>query len=135
MSRLSAAAVDEFSALIDACNRCFYNRDIAALKRLYVADGDVRYFESHAGCDSLTLTDHLGKVEACFRSGAVEPLPVQDLAAHQAGDGACVSLVLRYRSRPRPGVRTALYLDRERGAWRTRHAHHSFDPNQAEPTT
>jgi SnoaL-like protein len=48
-----------------------------------------------------------------------------------ADDGAAVmTLIMRYSSAPRPGVRSTFVLQREDREWRIRHVHFSFDPNQ-----
>jgi hypothetical protein len=136
MRRLAEDEAAPFRALLDAYNRCFLDRDLAALRALYVRDGEVVYFDNHAGCDSTSLDKHLEKVGAFFahgkatESGGVEPLLSEGFTVF-AGDAAAVmTVVLRYTSAPKPGVRSTFVLEPEAGDWRIRHLHFSFDPGE-----
>jgi hypothetical protein len=136
MKRLSDREAAPFRALLEAYNRCFYDRDLRALSALYASDGDLPYFDNHPGCDSMALGDHLEKVGAFFArgrltdSGDVEPLLVEKLSVFADVASAVMTVTLRYASKPRPGVRSTFVLQREDAGWRIRHIHFSFDPNE-----
>jgi hypothetical protein len=136
MKRLGEKEATPFRALLEAYNRCFYDRDLAALGALYASDGELPYFDNHPGCDSTMLRAHLEKVGAFFargkltESGAVEPLLVERLTVFADVASAVMTVTLRYASRPKPGVRSSFVLQREDAGWRIRHVHFSFDPNE-----
>ena len=58
--------IQEFEELLARYNRAFYERDLAALRALYVPDVEVPYFDNHADRDSTDLKTHLEKVERFF---------------------------------------------------------------------
>lgn len=139
MKRLPDAEAAPFRALLDAYNRCFYDRDLPGLRALYAGDGDVIYFDNHAGCDSSGLAHHLEQVGAFFasgkqtESGGIEPLLDEGLAVFASESAAVMTVMLRYASAPRPGVRATFVLQREDNSWRIRHIHFSFDPGEQRP--
>ena len=45
--------IREFEELLARYNRAFYERDLAALRALYVPDVEVPYFDNHADCDAV----------------------------------------------------------------------------------
>jgi hypothetical protein len=136
MKRLGEKEAAPFRALLEAYNRCFYDRDLAALGALYASDGELPYFDNHPGCDSTTLRAHLEKVGAFFargkptESGGVEPLLIEKLTVFADVASAVMTVTLPYASRPKPGVRSTFVLQREDAGWRIRHVHFSFDPNE-----
>lgn len=139
MKRLSGKQAAPFRAFLDAYNRCFYDRDLQSLRALYASDGDLLYFDNHPGCDSPTLDHHLRQVGAFFargkrtESGVIEPLLVEGLTVFASETAATMTVMLRYASAPRSGVRATFVLQREDNSWRIRHIHFSFDPNEERP--
>jgi hypothetical protein len=137
--RLSDAETAPFRTLLDAYNRCFYDRDLLGLRALYAADGDLIYFDNHAGCDSAGLAHHLEQVRRFFangkqsESGGIEQLLDEGLAVFAADAAAVMTVILRYASAPRPSVRATFVVLREDNAWRIRHIHFSFDPGEQRP--
>lgn len=136
MRRVGGEAAAPFRALLEAYNRCFLDRDLEGLRALYASDGDIVYFDNHPACDSAGPADHLAKVGAFFahgkstESGTVEPLIVEDFAAFAGEAAAVITAITRYAGFPVPGVRDTFVLQAENGAWRIRHIHFSFDPNE-----
>ena len=65
--------IQEFEELLARYNRAFYDRDLAALRALYVPDVGVPYFDNHADCDSTDLETHLEKVATFFETGDIVP--------------------------------------------------------------
>ncbi len=119
-----------FKALLDAYHQCFYAQDIDALRRLYVADGAIIYFDNHAGCDSLTLENHLQKVSHFFETGNIVRLDYEDMTVHEYTDSAVLVTTVRYSNQPKPGVRTSFFLEKQQDEWKIRHIHYSTDPNE-----
>ena len=122
--------IQEFEELLARYNRAFYDRDLAALRALYVPDVEVPYFDNHADCDSTDLETHLEKVATFFETGDIVPLSVENIRAFVHGDAACVVATVRYSAEPVPGVRASFFLERHATAWRIRHIHFSQDPNE-----
>ena len=121
--------IQEFEELLARYNRAFYDRDVAALRALYVPVR-VPYFDNHADCDSTDLETHLEKVATFFETGDIVPLLVENVRAFVHGDAACVVATVRYSAEPVPGVRASFFLERHVTAWRIRHIHFSQDPNE-----
>lgn len=133
--QLQGEHLKEFQSLVEQYNQCFYDKNVVALRQMYVADGNVRFFDNHPDHDSSALKDHLDEVAVFFQAaGDIQELIIEDLTAYQVGDGACVVLMLRYSGQPRPGVRTTMFLEKEAGTWKIRHMHHSFDPSETAQT-
>ena len=122
--------MQEFEELLERYNRAFHDRDLAALRALYVPDVEVPYFDNHAGCDSTDLETHLEKVATFLETGNLMPLLVENVRAFVHGDAACVVATIRYSAEPMPGVRASFFLERHATAWRIRHIHFSQDPNE-----
>ena len=122
--------IQEFEELLARYNRAFYERDLAALRALYVPDVEVPYFDNHADRDSTDLKTHLEKVERFFETGDIVPLLVENVRAFVHGDAACVVATVCYPAEPVPGVRASFFLERHVTAWRIRHIHFSQDPNE-----
>ncbi len=120
----------EFEELLARYNQCFYERNIEALRALYVPDNKVVYFDNHADCDSTNLETHLEQVTNFFQAGPVVPLVSENLRVFPQGDAACMVVKLRYKNKPTPGVRASFFLERHSGAWKIRHIHFSQDPNE-----
>ena len=122
--------IQEFEELLARYNRAFYDRDVAALRALYVPDVGVPYFDNHADCDSTDLETHLEKVATFFETGDIVPLLVDNVRAFVHGDAACVVATVRYSAEPVPGVRASFFLERHAAAWRIHHIHFSQNPNE-----
>ena len=122
--------VQEFEGLLARYNKAFHDRDLAALRALYVPDVEVPYFDNHAGCDSTDLETHLAKVATFLETGDLMPLLVENVRAFVHGDAACVVATFRYSAESVPGVRASFFLERHATAWRIRHIHFSQDPNE-----
>ena len=121
---------EEFEELLARYNRAFYDRDLAALRALYVPDMEVPYFDNHPDSDSIDLETHLEKVGTFFETGDIVPLLVENVRAFVHGDAACVVATVRYSAEPVAGVRASFFLERHVTAWRIRHIHFSQDPNE-----
>ena len=122
--------IQEFEELLARYNRALYDRDLAALRALYVPDVEVHYFDNHADCDSTDLGTPLERVATFFETGDIVPLLVENVRAFVHRDAACVVATVRYSAEPVPGVRASLFLERHVTAWRIPHIHFSQNPNE-----
>jgi quinol monooxygenase YgiN len=131
---ISSATLESALSFIHAYNDCFYQKDIDQLRALYVPENDVVFWDNHAKCDSTSLETHLEMVGRFFsegkltESGDVEPLVLEDLQVTCLNGTAILTVILRYQSKPTPGVRTTFVLVDVDGEWRAKHVHHSFEP-------
>ena len=126
--------VQEFEELLARYNRAFYDRDLVALRALYVPDVEVPYFDNHADGDSTDLETHLEKVGAFFETGDITRRCWSRTCEHSSmGMPRAWSPTVRYSAEPVPGVRASFFLERHATAWRIRHIHFSQDPNETSP--
>lgn len=123
-----------FKSLMDKYDESFYTRNIETFRSLHISDNGLVFFDNHANCDSMTYKSHEAKVINFFKSGEIENLIRENIRVFVTDNMACITAMLRYSSKPYPGVRTTYVLEREEGAWKLRHMHHSFDPNEATNT-
>lgn len=123
-------SVRPFIAFMDEYDQTFYERDIDKFRSQHISDNGFVFFDNHANCDSNNYQEHEAKVANFFKSGEIGKLIRENIRVFVGGDMACVTAMLRYSSKPLPGVRTTYVLERKSGAWKVRHMHHSFDPNE-----
>ncbi|KAI9134699.1 nuclear transport factor 2 family protein [Acaryochloris sp. CCMEE 5410] len=129
---MTLPTLEEFEQFLRQYNQCFYDRNLAALRNLYVDDGQITYFDNHAGCDATDLDHHLQQVSQFFATGTIVELVTEGMHVFQVGEAACVIAKVRYSNQPRPGVRSTFFLERDQHAWKIRHIHFSTDPNELE---
>ncbi|MGH1483286.1 MAG: nuclear transport factor 2 family protein [Geminicoccales bacterium] len=130
--------MDKASVLdfLESYNRCFYERDLKALREHYVDGSNFVFWDNHPNCDSTSLKDHLIKIERFFvngkdsESGDIEPLIVDNPRIVICKNTALLTAMLRYASRPEPGVRSTFFLVYDTGRWKAAHIHHSFAPSE-----
>ena len=117
--------------VFDAYNQCFMDRDLEALRKLYVDDGSFIYFDNHANCDSYTLEEHLAKVSEFFQTGSIVDLDTEVLGCIIQRESAMIAAKVRYkRENPGPGVRVSVFLELDGEKWKIRHLHYSANPNE-----
>lgn len=124
----SDPAAASLLALVGEYNRCFYDRDVAALRRMYVDDGDFTYFDNDPDCDTASLDDHLEQVAAFLRSGQVVTVDTEVLASAVHGEVGYVAALVRYADRGEAPVRMSLVARRDGGVWKVWHLHYSSTP-------
>ncbi|QUY42501.1 nuclear transport factor 2 family protein [Acaryochloris marina] len=122
--------LEEFEQFLQRYNQCFCDRNLAALRNLYVDDGKITYFDNHAGCDSTDLDHHLQQIHQFFLTGTIVELSIEGMHVFQTQDAACVIAKVRYSNQPQPGVRSTFFLERDQQDWKIRHIHFSTDPNE-----
>lgn len=130
MELMDEESARPFIAFLDEYDRTFYNRNLEGFRSLHVNDDGFVFFDNHAGCDSSSYREHEAKVADFFGSGDIGKLIRENVRVFVAGDMACITAMLRYSAKPRPGVRTTYVLERRDEVWTARHMHHSFDPNE-----
>ena len=130
MELIDEESIRPFKSFMDEYDQSFYIRNIDKFRSLHVSDNGVVFFDNHANCDSDTYEDHEAKVANFFKNGEIGNLIRENVRVFVTGDMACITAMLRYSSKPHPGVRTTYVLERDSGAWKIRHMHHSFDPNE-----
>ncbi|OZG70015.1 hypothetical protein BTA51_28215 [Hahella sp. CCB-MM4] len=123
-------SIKPFKSFMDEYDQSFYQRNIEKFRSLHVSDHQVIFFDNHANCDSNGYSELEEKVADFFKHGDIVDLVRENVRVFVREDMACITATLRYSSKPRPGVRTTYVLEREEGAWKVRHMHHSFDPNE-----
>jgi ketosteroid isomerase-like protein len=132
MELIDEDSLRPFKTFIDEYDQSFYVRNIEKFRSLHVSDGNVVFFDNHANCDSSNYSDHEAKVGNFFNNGEIVSLIRENVRVFVKGDMACITAVLRYSTKPYPGVRTTYVMERDHGEWKIRHMHYSFDPNELE---
>ncbi len=124
-----------FEKYLNDYNQSWYNKNIEKLSEFYdVEHNELIYFDNHKGNDTYTLREHLQLVSEFFRngkqteSGAVEELIIEQFNVFSTQDAACLCFIARYKSFPKPGVRTTMYLEKLQKSWKVKHVHCSFEP-------
>ena len=63
-------------------------------------------------------------------SGQVEELLIEDFNVFSKKDVACLCFIAKYKSCPRPYVRTTMYIEKIEDEWKMLHVHCSFEPER-----
>ncbi|MCW3490484.1 Cif family virulence factor [Dethiobacter alkaliphilus] len=130
MPRVTRERLQEFEDFLGSYNECWYKKDLSELRKMHAQDGDIIYFDNHKDCDSFDIDDHLKKVKHFFETGNIVNLLYENMIVYEKNNSACIIVTLRYSDKPKPGVRSTYYLEKEEMSWRIRHIHYSFDPNE-----
>ena len=126
----------ELKNLIDGYNQCFYENNIVGLKAFYPDDNGLIYFDNHENNDTYTVDTHIALLENFFKngkkteSGKVEEILIDHMNYFKTADSACICFLVRYKSFPRPAVRTTMYMEKIHSNWKIRHVHCSFEPGK-----
>ena len=124
----------ELRKVLDDYNRAWYDKDIKKLRQFYDDDNCLIYFDNHKGNDTYTIDEHLNLVSKFFNegkqteSGVVEELLIDNLNILSNETSACLCYLARYKSFPKPAVRTTMYLQKTDEVWKIYHVHCSFEP-------
>lgn len=124
-----------FRKILDEYNQTWYDKTIDKLLEFYDAQNDrLIYYDNHKNNDTYTVEDHINLIKDFFtngketESGEVEELIVEDFNVFSKNDTACLCFIARYKSFPKPGVRTTMYLEKNEDNWKVIHVHCSFEP-------
>ena len=63
-------------------------------------------------------------------SGQVEELIIENFNVFSKKDVACLCFIAKYKSCPRPYVRTTMYIEKIEDEWKVLHVHCSFEPER-----
>lgn len=103
-------------------------------KEYYDVEGNkLIYFDNHKNNDTYTLEEHIALVSDFLtngkktESGQVEPLIIENFNVFSKESTACLCFIARYKSFPKPGVRTTMYLEKNNEKWKVLHVHCSFE--------
>ena len=127
----------ELNRFIKEYDRCFLERNMEKLKRFYPDDNsELVYFDNHKNNDTYSVDEHLKLLNDFFQegketeSGTVEELIMENVHSFKTESSALICFYARYKSFPKPAVRTSMYLEREEGRWKIKHVHCSFEPEK-----
>jgi ketosteroid isomerase-like protein len=122
---------------IKAYNESWYSKDIEKVKSFYSdVNDELVYFDNHKNNDTYSVDEHLKLLSEFFRhgknteSGQVEELLMENINCFQSDNSACVCFYGRYKSFPKPAIRSTLYLEKNDNEWKIKHAHYSFEPEK-----
>ncbi|KLU63795.1 hypothetical protein DEAC_c42870 [Desulfosporosinus acididurans] len=111
---------DELNNFIKEYDKCFLERNIEKLKLFYPEDNsELVYFDNHKNNDTYSVDEHLKLLNDFFKngketeSGTVEELTMENVRYFKTESAACVCFYARYKSFPKPAVRTTMYLERK----------------------
>ena len=107
------------------------------MKEYYDTDNDrLIYYDNHMNNDTYTLQEHIALVSIFLtngketESGEVEELIIEDFNVFSKNDAACLCFIAKYKSFPRPYVRTTMYIEKIEDNWKVLHVHCSFEPEK-----
>ena len=130
--------IKEYSlSFLNEYNQSWVDKDLEKLKEFYDVDGNkLIYYDNHKNNDTYTVQDHLALVSNFLlngkktESGQVEELLIEDFNVFSTNDSACLCFIAKYKSFPRPYVRTTMYLQKINDSWKALHVHCSFEPEK-----
>ena len=124
-----------FLNYLNEYNKTWYDKDIQKLKEFYDTDNNrLIYYDNHKNNDTYTLEEHIKLVSDFLKngkkteSGQVEELIIEDFNVFSRGKTACLCFIAKYKSYPRPYVRTTMYIEKIKEKWKILHVHCSFEP-------
>lgn len=125
----------ELKKFLDEYDRCWQEKNIEKLKCFYSdSNAELIYFDNHKGNDTYTVDTHLRLVNDFFRngkkteSGEVEPVIRENVNYFKMEKAVCICFLTRYKSFPKPAVRSTMYLEQISDRWKIKHVHCSFEP-------
>lgn len=125
-----------FEQLLNDYNQTWYDKNLEQLKTFYDVDNnDLIYFDNHKENDTFSTSDHLKLISHLFRngkqteSGNIEKLIIENFHVFATNNSACLCFIAKYKSFPKPSVRTTMYAEKIDGNWKFKHVHCSFEPN------
>ena len=126
-----------FLKYLNDYNQTWYDRNIEELKEYYDVKGNrLIYFDNHKNNDTYTVEEHIALVLDFLtngkktESGKVEPLIIENFNVFSKENTACLCFIARYKSFPKPGVRTTMYIEKIGDKWKVLHVHCSFEPEK-----
>lgn len=127
----------ELINFIKSYNGSWYTKDIEKIRPFYSDENDeLVYFDNHKNNDTSSVDEHLKLVSDFFlkgkktESGEVEEILMENIVCFETDNSACVCFYSRYKSFPKPAIRSTLYLEKNNKVWKIKHAHYSFEPDK-----
>ena len=126
-----------FLDYLNGYNKTWVDKDLKKLKEYYDTDNDrLIYYDNHKNNDTYTLQEHIALVSNFLtngketESGEVEELIIENFNVFSKNDVACLCFIAKYKSFPRPCVRTTMYIEKIEDKWKVLHVHCSFEPEK-----
>ena len=126
-----------FLNYLNEYNQTWVDKDLEKLKKYYDTDNNrLIYYDNHRNNDTYTLQEHIALVSNFLtngketESGQVEELIIEDFNVFTKNDVACLCFIAKYKSCPRPYVRTTMYIEKIEDEWKVLHVHCSFEPER-----
>ena len=126
-----------FLNYLNGYNQTWVDKDLEKLKEYYDTDNDrLIYYDNHKNNDTYTLQEHIALVSNFLtngketESGEVEELTIENFNVFSKNDVACLCFIAKYKSFPRPYVRTTMYIEKIEDKWKVLHVHCSFEPEK-----
>lgn len=126
-----------FLNYLNQYNKTWVDKDLEKLKEYYDTDKDrLIYYHNHKNNDTYTLQEHIALVSNFLtkgketESGEVEELIIENFNVFSKNDTACLCFIAKYKSFPRPYVRTTMYIEKIEDNWKVLHVHCSFEPEK-----
>lgn len=127
----------ELKMLLEEYDKCWYNKDIEKMKEFYSSNNnELIYFDNHINNDTFSVNEHLELVHHFFQngknteSGTVEEIIKEKVNYFITDKAACICFYARYKSFPKPAVRSTMYLEKYKNNWIIKHVHCSFEPEK-----
>ena len=128
---------EKFLKYLNEYNQTWIDKDLEKLKEYYDTDNDrLIYYDNHKNNDTYTLQEHIALVSDFLlngkktESGQVEELIIENFNVFLKNDVACLCFIAKYKSHPKPHVRTTMYIEKIQDKWKVLHVHCSFEPEK-----
>ncbi len=125
---------NELIEFLNEYNECFLSKDIQKIRNFY--SDELVYFDNHKNNDTYSVDEHIKLISDFFangkstESGKVEEIQMENITCFQSDNSACVCFYSRYKSFPKPAIRSTLYIEKSNKLWKIKHAHYSFEPEK-----
>lgn len=122
---------------VKSYNESWYTRDVNKIIPFYSdQNNELIYFDNHKNNDTYSVDNHLRLISDFFlngkktESGEIEEIQMENIICFETKYSACICFYSRYKSFPRPAIRSTLYLEKTNKSWKIKHAHYSFEPDK-----
>ena len=128
---------EKFQKYLNAYNQTWCDKDIDKLKEFYDTENNrLIYYDNHKDNDTYTLEEHIKLVSEFLtkgkktESGQVEELLIENFNIFSTENSVCLCFIAKYKSFPKPHVRTTMYIEKIKEQWKVLHVHCSFEPEK-----
>jgi ketosteroid isomerase-like protein len=127
----------ELKKFLNEYDKCWLERNIEKIRSFYPEDNrELIFFDNHKNNDTYSVDEHLKLLNDFFQngkrteSGTVEEIIMENINYYTTKNAACICYYARYKSYPKPAVRSTMYLEKNLGKWKIKHVHCSFEPEK-----